>query len=357
MRRRLWLVVAALVAVLPSAARADSCSPFGNPPMPVVPEAFGDQSVPSCTNGERLGPWTDADGNARYACLYVPPSADALALPLVVYIHPSLFNADTLGTATNILEYQQSANLSDDPARPGFIVLAPNGRSTPHFYPSPDEKGIGWDNWYRQLDPSGGAVTVGDVVYPQNVDAASIDHWIDVVRSTHPVDEDRIYATGWSNGAAMAELYGLMRPSIAAIAVYSAPDPFAAFNDPCKQIPVRGAPATTAEIRFFNRGLPTMHVHNDCDIVGLCPNGERLSRRLLAQGIGVQDTIVNTAMLPANGCLAECGTNEDANFDAMASLPGVTVGTVNHLRWPIGWTVPMLDFFRVHPRSARPAAE
>src|SRR5439155_1470071 len=82
-----------------------------------------------------------------------------------------------------------------------------------------DDRGTGWDNWYRQLDKSGGAVTVDGVSYPQNVDAATIDHFIDEEVATGKVDTRRIYVTGWSNGAAMGFLYALSRRRIAAAAV------------------------------------------------------------------------------------------------------------------------------------------
>jgi hypothetical protein len=47
------------------------------------------------------------------------------ASTLVVYIHPSLFTADTIPFATNLLEFMPTADVSGDPARPGFILLAP----------------------------------------------------------------------------------------------------------------------------------------------------------------------------------------------------------------------------------------
>jgi poly(3-hydroxybutyrate) depolymerase len=84
--------------------------------------------------------------------------------------------------------------------------------------------------------------------------------------ATGKVDTSRIYVTGWSNGSAMAVLYALSRPEIAAVAVYSAPNPFGAFDDPCPQTPTFKKPTSTTEVRVFNRGLPAYHVHNDCDI-------------------------------------------------------------------------------------------
>lgn len=42
----------------------------------------------------------------------------------------------------------------------------------------------------------------------------------------------------------MAYAYGLARPAIAAIGVYSAPNPYQAFNDPCPQTPVTAKPTS-----------------------------------------------------------------------------------------------------------------
>ena len=358
MRRALASALGVLSIVTLSAdpSRAD-CTAHGD--APAIPQADaipGQSNPPQCAGGGQLVTRTVA-GESRTACVYLPNSAIAAnttsPLPLVVYLHPSLFTADTLEFATNVLEYQNSANLSDDSSRPGFLLVAPEGRNTNHYYPSPDDKGTGWDNWYRNTDPNDPA---------ENVDIRTIDDFIAYMQATYAVDSDRIFVTGWSNGSAMAYLYGLMRPSIASVAVYSAPDPFAAFNDPCKQTPVAHAPADDSEIQIANVGLPVMHVHNDCDIAGLCPNGERLERRLSTQGVFIQDAVIDSAMLPANGCLDACGTDPDADAnpgtssDPMkeaTSLAGISLGTGNHVRWPQGWTLPMLDFFRTHPRSAR----
>src|SRR3546814_17049554 len=76
---------------------------------------------------------------------------------------------------------------------------------------------------------------------------------------------------GWSNGSAMATLYGLNRPQIAAAAIYSAPDAFGAFNDPCVQQPMVGQPKDDPELQLLNPQLPIYHMHNDCDIGGVCP--------------------------------------------------------------------------------------
>jgi len=355
MRRAVAAVLAGLSLALVACSSDDGgrCGPFGNAPAKVVADQYPGSAIPLCAAGRLLGPWKDGDGRDRYACLYEPLAASALApLPLVVFIHPSLFPADTLETATNILAFQPTTSLSDDPTRLGFIVIAPQGRSTEHFYPSPDDRGLGWDNWYRQLDPAGD-VFIGGKRYVENVDAATIDHFVDVEVKTGKVDANRIFVTGWSNGAAMTVLYGLSRPNVAAIAPYSSPDPFHAFNDPCPQRAVASEPDHDDEIQIFNERLPTYHVHNDCDIVGLCPNGERMAQNLRAQSIGFEDVLIDSAMLPApGGCIDLCGTNPDANFDTSASPLGLTLGSANHTRWPHLWTGAILEFLRSHPLDA-----
>jgi len=337
-----------------SAQAVAGCSPFGNSPAALTPEQIPGESIPLCLLGSRLGPWKDGDGHDRYACLYEPGGASpGTPLPLLVYLHPSLFTSDSLETATNILELQSVTNLSGDPSRLGFIVVAPQGRFTKHFYPVPDAEGLGWDNWYRQLDPSGD-VTIGGTPYAENVDAASIDHFVAEEVATGKVDEDRVFVTGWSNGAAMSVLYGLSRPKVAAIAVYSAPDPFHAFDDPCPQTAVAREPESSSEVRIFNEGLPALHVHNDCDIAGLCPNGERMAALLHAQGVDVHDFLIDSLLLPTTTCLDVCGTDPNASTNLGTNPAGVTLGSANHVRWPLVWTPSMLDFLRSHPRSARP---
>jgi pimeloyl-ACP methyl ester carboxylesterase len=327
----------------PARTVAAQCGPFGNAPRGLTPDL-----VPlTCSGGTMMAPWSDSDGNTRVACLYEPASASAAnPLPLLVYIHPSLFTADTVSVATNILDYLDTGNLSGDPARPGFIVVAPEGRSTTHFYPMPDDQGPGWDNWYRQLERHGRSVVVDGVTYPQNVDAATIDHFIDQEVATGKVDPKRVYVTGWSNGAAMGFLYALNRRRIAAAALYTAPNPFEAFNDPCPQLPVRRRARSNGEIRVFNRRVPFEHVHNACDIAGICPNGELLVTQMLPLRARLADVIIDGSQNLVLACDPACGTNPDADMNPADNPLGFTEGSVNHTRWPNDWTETMLAFLR-----------
>jgi hypothetical protein len=340
----------ALLVALHGAVAAQVCTPFGNPPRAMVP----DVTPLTCVGGTMMPTWTDADGTARRACLYDNPAATpAKPLPLIVYLHPSLFSADTLTTVTNVLSFQQTADLTGDPTRPGFIVVAPAGRATTHYYPVPDDQGLGWDNWYRQLEKRGRDVVAGGVTYRQNVDAAAIDHYIDAVVATGKVDRRRIYIMGWSNGAAMAVLYGLSRTRIAAAAPYTAPNPFEAFNDPCPQEPTARRPRTNGQLRVANRRLPIFHLHNACDIAGICPNGQLMLAQMLALRARITDVIIDGAQNEVPMCDAGCGTNPRGDMNPLDNPRGFTEGSQNHTRWPTEWTASMLEFFRQHRGRGR----
>lgn len=338
------IIIGAASGIAGSAgSSANRCGPYGDPSAAVF-----SAGKPGCGNGRLLGPWKDADGIDRYACLYAPARAAAnRKLPMIVYLHPSLFGAGWI-TQTNILDYQNYISLSDDSANVGYIVLAPEGRKITHYYPFPDNKGIGWDNWYRQLTPAGD-VSIGNNTWRENADAAAIDHFIAMQVASGTVDTNRIYMSGWSNGAAMAYLYALNRPAIAAASVYSAPDPFGAFDDPCEQRPVVAAAKTNTQIQIFNPSIPTKHIHNSCDTAGICPSSEQLTSELRAAGVSVEDVILDNRGNRVGACNSTCGSNSRARFVLLTNPVASIEGMVNHSQWPKAWTLKMLDFSRAHP--------
>jgi hypothetical protein len=333
----LFAAIMILVARPSYSAAATGCTPFGNPPQTLV-----SSPVPMCTGGKLLGPWNDSDGTPRYACLYSPSTASTSnPLPMLVWLHPSSVNADSI-TSTNILLFQNDFSLA--PGTTGFVVLTPEGRSTTHFYPAPDNSGPGWDNWYRQFSPT--TEKVGGISYPENVDAAMIDHFISVVQATGTVLTDKTFVSGWSNGSAMSYIYALNRPSVTSIAVYSAPDPFQAFNDPCPQTPVEDHPASNAEILVPNPKIQAYQVHNSCDIAGICPNSEMIISQVATIGANPDvDVIINSLKQQVGFCDPLCGTDPNGST---SSIPGTSLGTLNHIEWPLTWTEPMLDFLAAH---------
>jgi hypothetical protein len=251
--------------------------------------------------------------------------------------------------AENFAKLATTANLSDDASRLGLILIAPEGRNISHFYPSPDDKGLGWDNWYRQF--SRHAVTRNGATYSENADAEAIDHFVDGEVASGKVDKNRISVIGWSNGAGMAHIYGLNRSTIAAIAVFAAPDPFGAFDDPCPQTPVVSAPQDFRQIQIANPHLAVYEIHPDCDIAGLCPNTEFLRNQLGTLEVSSQDSLVDWKLAPANGCFRDCGTKPERDPTNQLSM---TLGLWLHTHWPFQWNPQMLDYLRTHPRRTSP---
>ncbi len=341
------LMVAMLVSL--NAFAGTKCSPFGDPPAQVARGWFAKAVTARnslCLGGTLLGPWADGNGDARYACLYEPPYAGKRQpLPMVIFLHPSEIGAYSVNL-TGLVRLIDKGVLRE--GHPGFILLAPQGRYTTHLYPGYDSKGLGWDNWYRQLSPAG-AVAEGGVTYDENADAASIDHFVDEMIAKREVDRQRIYVMGWSNGAAMALLYALNRPWVAAAVVYSAPDPFSALFDVCTQTPVAAEPAGDGQARVFNSRVPLMHVRNDCDIGGICPNGSRFAALVRALGGSIEDVILDSSGLRVSSCDDSCGTDQmaDGQIGTVAGLRGMA----RHMRWPVQWNELMLDFLTRHPLS------
>ncbi|MFZ0887744.1 MAG: PHB depolymerase family esterase [Candidatus Binataceae bacterium] len=341
------LVFCARCAAAGALAAESKCGPFGDPPAEVQhgpwANAVSDLG-PRCFGGQLLGPWKDPGAEDRYACRYAPDSAGRNSpIPLVIFLHGSIANADSI-RFTGLPQLVAQANLGGP--HPGFILVAPEGRYTTHFYPGFDGKGLGWDNWYRQLDPAG-AVTVSGVSSAENADAATIDHFIEQEISSGKADRKRVYLMGWSNGAAMAMLYALSRPVVATAAVYSAPDPFGAFDDLCKQTPVAHPAAGPGEIQLFNPQVPIMHVRNACDIGGICPNGDAFAKKLRAIGGRLEDVVIDQSGKRAGGCDPRCGT--DPMGGGEIGFLNELRGLKNHLFWPRNWNDRMLDFLRSHP--------
>lgn len=133
---------------------------------------------------------------------------------------------------------------------------------------------------------------------------------------------------------------------VAAAAVYSAPDPFSALFDVCTQTPVAIAPVGDGQAQIFNPRVPLMHVHNDCDIGGICPNGSRFAARVRALGGIVEDVIVDSSGSRVPSCDDSCGTDEMANgqIGTIASFRGLA----RHVRWPAQWNERMLNFLKQH---------
>ncbi|CAF1347877.1 unnamed protein product [Didymodactylos carnosus] len=264
----------------------------------------------------------DSTSYQRGACLISEKFTKQL--PLLVWLHPSLAPRNAI-VLTGLLEATTTADLANDKSRLGYHLLIVSGRSTTHFYPFPDAKGLGWDNWYRNYDRSDSKKI--------NVDVQTIDHFIKTAKSVASVDPKRVYMSGWSNGAAMAVEYGLNTPNISAVAAYSAPDPYRDIDDPCEQEP--SPPYLT----------PFKILYNQCDVLGICTTGkafisELLSRypKLIAE-FNVTDALQSSVMNPP-----EC-------INSTLLCKGILVGGLNHVRWPFLLNQQFFGFLKKYTSS------
>ncbi len=333
-----------------SSLKRAGCTPFGNPPRPRN-DALTDSTNAAVTcvgGGYRLPNWTDPNGTHRAACLYDPGTATPQhPLPLLVYVEGSMEALDSQLPRLNVLQALSTADLTGDPSRPGFILLAPVGRVTDHFYPPPDDTNtLGWDVWYRQFGPP--LRVVDGALYPLNADFATLDHYIAAQVATGRVDTRRIYLLGQSNGASLALVYGQNRPSVAALALYAAPSPYDALSDPCGQKPVTGPPRDDTELQIVNPSIPAFHIHNACDIFGICPNCLELRDELAASHTAqLRDQIITGYLtLPTDACVDACGTDPRGDPDNLAAL---IFGGLEHGRWPSAWLDVWFAFLRDHP--------
>jgi hypothetical protein len=71
----------------------------------IPPAIFIAVVKPDCLHGTLLGPWKDSDPNGRYACLWEPyPGASKRRLPMVIYLHRSLFEPKTVAQTDLLLD-------------------------------------------------------------------------------------------------------------------------------------------------------------------------------------------------------------------------------------------------------------
>lgn len=328
MRRMIRAVALVAVVVLSAEAlaRGEACLPdVGNPPRPVTKADLSSMhaSVSSqCqANGGEVLRLNDPGGAPRIGCLHIPANTSAISKrPLLVFLGGAIYPGYPEALKSNIVGMSHNADLSGDATRPGFILLTIEGRDTEHYYPTNStNKGLGWDNWYRNLNRNDPAI---------NVDVASIDSFMADVEARGIVDLRRKYITGWSNGAAMALLYGMNTPGIAATAVYTSPEPFSDVQDPCAQTP------------FASNPRPLMTIHNSCDLYGFCQTGSvgfRDKVRAALPSVELSSIIINAQQRQVASCEARCAGSTNRR------------GTLPHARWPLQWNDALLAFLRARP--------
>lgn len=259
---------------------------------------------PPC-RGAHVVEWKDAEGSPRYACIVAPPGVETRApLPLVIFFHDEQDDPSSVHKKTHLPKLAATYNLTGDPAHTGFIVLAPQGR--------------------RLKNGKRGSVFDTDYTGPDNVDAATVDHFVAELDKKGLVDHRRIYTLGASLGGHMAATYAMMRADrVAAFAAFATDAPRAVWSCP-------GPPP------------PALVLYRACDGFISCESVERWLRARDA-------TSAETPYLRLGA-----GNDEEPSC-AVKNKCTPKRAEGNHHRWPKGREGDILGFFARHALGGGPA--
>ena len=165
--------------------------------------------------GELLYRTIEHEGKTREYSIYVPSSYDAsTAAPLVFNIHAATQDYDVQATVSNLNEVAE---------REGFLVVYPNA-VTRDFFRGEDNIGF-------------------------------VDRLLEIAESEYEVDPNRVYSTGFSQGAMMSYALSVLRPhKFAAIATVAG-------------VPAGGSPFPDGHLPVPGRPLPLLSIHGTGDFV------------------------------------------------------------------------------------------
>ncbi len=295
-----------------------------------------DAAAPSCPDGV-LESGTDADGAVRYRCRTSPDDAGPeQPYPLVLFFHGSF------GSADDVYDYTSLPAKAAD-----FHLVSIHGRAL-HWPTADPRDGAHHDIYFRDLG-----------VPSANPDVAHADAVIDALVAEGGVDPDRIFVSGWSNGAHFAQLYAIARHEtptpggnrVAAAAVYSAADPF---HD------TRADDATSCQLDPYpTSDVPILVVSRVCDLIA-CDEAQA-SELAEEDYVPAPGAVVETWMSdlservgPNGEWLLIDGWGEVAS--ECAGWCSLELATINHVRWPDGVAdggsdhqIAMLDFLWARP--------
>lgn len=237
---------------------------------------------PACRYAEILE-WRDAHGSPRYGCVYQPKVKEGVTRPLVIFFHEGRFGPSQIRKQTRLSQLARSFDMTGEPEREGFVLLAPQGRS---IRGGPD--GIVFDTAYSGAD---------------NVDLSTVDHFVEQLIARKVVDTARIYTVGAGTGGHMAATYAMMRPGrVAAFATFGSDAP-----------PLPWACPTPPP--------PAAVLYRACDAVTPCQKVE--------EWLSVRE-----AKRAETHAIRLGAANTLEPLCAVGTRCGDKTGTANHLRWP-----------------------
>jgi len=272
---------------------------------------------------------------------------------LLLFVHGSGGYAYTVYDTTSLRGKAPDVDLTGDTDRPGFILVAPQGRNL-HWPTIHHQDGAKHDTFFR--DPSSPA---------SNRDIAYYDHLIDTLVAEGVVDTDRIYISGWSNGARFAALYGIARHAtptpngnrVAAVVNYSGGDPFS--NGYQGQVP------SCQQAIYPTADVPLMMISRTCDSVACDAAQDQAFRDAdveTSPGNIAEDWITTLRTTIADPYVTWLPITRNAvevseGTCAPSSLCSALTAIFNHLHWPDGvadasgvdFEPAMLQFMREHP--------
>ncbi len=294
-RLRSWspIVVFALVVSACAGGDAEVVSP---PTSPAASEAVSPPS-PDEEASETAAPrGCAAPGTFATGCpvpgypdrpfdLAVPEGAGPF--PVMVVLHGGA--GDSTNAVTNACTEPTAPNCWPNLARSeGFLAVFPNGTGSPRRPESRTWNAGGGGPDYACASGYACRARVDDIAYLNAV--------LDEVEATYDVDTDRIYVTGFSNGAAMAHRVGCeLSGRVAAIAPVSGGNQYAAVA-PCEP----------------ERPVPVLYAHGTEDP---CWAYEQSARACLEPDprpkVGARETILG--WVARNGCPPEPEVSELAD--------------------------------------------
>ncbi|MEM9693944.1 MAG: hypothetical protein AAGA56_15455 [Myxococcota bacterium] len=256
----------------------ESClAPRGKPAEPSTRVA----KRPTC-HGARVLEFRDPVDVPRYGCVYEPGPAADEGLPLVVFLHDVFDDPSAIYRKTRLRRWFRKFDLSGDPERPGFAILAVQARRIGAH--------LRWDTAYHG---------------PEHPDVDAIGRFVDRLVEEGVADPSRIYVLGAGRGGEMANLFAFARPDrVAAFGTFAA------------------APSEVQWSCDGNEPPPVAVLYRACDGTTACSTVERwLERR-------------RDGNEPTFALRLGQGSQEEPSCALSRRACGPKRGAANHQRWP-----------------------